>query len=59
MTRYTDPEISVRGGRITFLIARDEPGSLRACALLVVSHRPAVLARADQLVVLEDGRRTG
>ncbi len=29
-----------------------------AAALLVVSHRPAVLARADQLVVLAAGRRT-
>jgi ATP-binding cassette, subfamily B, bacterial len=28
-----------------------------AAALLVVSHRPAVLARADQLIVLEAGRR--
>ncbi len=28
-----------------------------AAALLVVSHRPAVLARADQLVVLDRGRR--
>ncbi len=28
-----------------------------ATTLLVVSHRPAVLARADQVVVLEAGRR--
>jgi ATP-binding cassette, subfamily B, bacterial len=35
----------------------DEPGRVAAAALLVVSHRPAVLARADQLVVLDGGRR--
>jgi ATP-binding cassette, subfamily B, bacterial len=37
----------------------DEDGTTGAgaAALLVVSHRPAVLARADQLVVLEAGRR--
>ncbi|GGS76353.1 HlyB/MsbA family ABC transporter [Planobispora rosea] len=30
-----------------------------ACTLLVVSHRPAVLARADQVIVLDRGRVTG
>jgi ATP-binding cassette, subfamily B, bacterial len=39
----------------------DEPGrdgtSGAGATLLVVSHRPAVLARADQLVVLEAGHR--
>nr|WP_260408319.1 ABC transporter ATP-binding protein [Planomonospora venezuelensis] len=30
-----------------------------ACTLLVVSHRPSVLARADQVVVLDRGRVAG
>jgi ATP-binding cassette subfamily B protein len=36
----------------------DEQEWAGAAALLVVSHRPAVIARADQLVVLAGGRRT-
>lgn len=35
----------------------DDPEWVGAAALLVVSHRPAVLARADQVIVLEAGRR--
>jgi ATP-binding cassette, subfamily B, bacterial len=31
--------------------------STTTTTLLVVSHRPAVLARADQVVVLDEGRR--
>lgn len=30
-----------------------------AAALLVVSHRPAILERADQVVELSAGRRVG
>jgi ATP-binding cassette subfamily B protein len=34
-----------------------DEGTAGAAALLVVSHRPSVLARADQVVVLDSGRR--
>jgi ATP-binding cassette subfamily B protein len=44
-------------GRADAAGATRSTGGAGAAALLVVSHRPAVLARADQLVVLEAGRR--
>jgi ATP-binding cassette subfamily B protein len=34
-----------------------DEGTAGAAALLVVSHRPSVLARAHQIVVLDSGRR--
>nr|BFE79086.1 hypothetical protein GCM10020093_016870 [Planobispora longispora] len=34
-------------------------GITGVCTLLVVSHRPAVLARADQIIVLDRGRVAG
>ena len=36
-----------------------DAGRKRETAILVVSHRPAVLKRADQVVVLTGGRSTG